>query len=409
MKKKRAIFRLSPANRLSFPILLNIWEKHKIDADFEIIIRESPLTAPPLQTVTDNDVVLYSFMTPHLPQIHEEIKVVKKSGALIVGGGPHVLGEQDLCFEMGFNVLFVGPAEESFKSFGHHLLNNSIEKHKIYKSTSAPGDFNDYLPISKYIRGLPPLEIMRGCFWNCNYCTTGLSKVIYRDFDSIKIYLNEIKNKNYNRINYICPSSMEYGASKGRLLDLDKLEELLRFTASYGFKFFEFGIFPSEIRPDSVSPDVMSLLRKYATQKSITLGAQSGCNNRLKEIKRGHSTHHIENAAAVANDHGFLAYLDFIVAYPGESHDERRTTVDFIKYLNKKYRIRTQIHHFFPLSGSHYAFHLPAYLAPDEKELLVNLTKSGIARDGWVQNETQTKAYFSWLKEYFPRHYSKYS
>ncbi|MCP5107713.1 MAG: TIGR04013 family B12-binding domain/radical SAM domain-containing protein [bacterium] len=418
MKRRKIIFRAAPFNRLSFPILLNAWESSGIDRYFEIIVRETPLTEKPAQTIGKNDVVLFSFMTPHLPLVHREIEAVKETGALIAGGGPHIGGEQRLAFDTGFHVLFVGPGEKNFITFGTDLLENRIQRKekKIYTDTGDTADeFNRYLPLTKYMKLIPPLEIMRGCFWNCAYCTTGDGcggrggRPLYRSLDSIKNFLDEISHRQFGRINYICPSSMEYRASKGRKVNLDKIEELLRLTHSYGFPHIEYGIFPSEIRPDTVSEAGMRMLKKYVSHKAVTLGAQSGSDERLKRLKRAHNTADIERAAAAANAAGFLANLDFITAYPDETADERRQTLEFIKTVNKKYRVRAQLHYFFPLSGSAYAHRFPSFLSGEEKEELKELKKGGLARDGWVENEKQVKHYFSWLKENFPRYYAEYS
>lgn len=412
MRKRRIIFRVTPFNRLSFPVLLNVWESHQIDHLFEIYVRDRPLTllnADPLQPIKKGDVFLFSFMTPHLPLIHEEIKEMEETGACIAGGGPHISGEQELVFKMGFNTCFEGPGETNFLRFGLDLLENKTGKNKIYKN--IPGktvDFSRYLPISKYMNEIPPLEIMRGCLWNCNYCTTGLYDVSYRTLDSIKTFLAEINKRKFNRINYISPSSMEYQAFGSRRVNLKKIEELLFLTKSYNFKFIEYGIFPSEIRPDTVSEEGMKILKKYVSHKSITLGAQSGSTARLKELHRGHTVEDIEAAVAIANANGFLANLDFIVAYPGETPEERRITLQFIKKLYKKYRIRTHFHHFFPLSGSPYAFRFPSFLSSSEKEALNELKRNGIASGGWIKNEEQVIHYFKWLKENFPNYYSKY-
>jgi B12-binding domain/radical SAM domain protein len=389
-----------------------VWESHQIDHQFEIIVRDRPLTllnAEPLQPIKKGDVFLFSFMTPHLPLIHEEIKKIEETGAFIAGGGPHISGEQELAFKMGFDTCFEGPGETNFLTFGLDLLENKTGEKKIYKN--IPGktvDFNRYLPISKYMNEIPPLEIMRGCFWHCSYCTTGLHDVSFRTLDSIKSFLAEMDKRKFKRINYISPSSMEYQAFGSRRLNLKKIEALLYLTKSYDFAFIEYGIFPSEIRPDTVSEEGMKILKKYVSHKSITLGAQSGSNTRLKELNRGHTVEDIEAAVAIANANGFLANLDFIVAYPGETPEERRFTLQFIKKLNKKYRIRIHFHHFFPLSGSPYAFRFPSFLSSSEKEALNELKESGIASGGWVKNEEQVIHYFKWLKENFPNYYSKY-
>ena len=412
--KRRIIFRIAPFNRLSFPVLLNAWESQQIDRHFEIIIREIPLTSQPFLPIQKNDVVLFSFMTPHLPLIHEEITALKGTGAIIAGGGPHISSEQELALEIGFHILFIGPGETNFLTFASDLLENNLEKNKIYSCptrTTSYEDLNTYMPITNYMRGTPPLEIMRGCAWNCNYCATGLQSAIYRDLDSINQFLSLTSARKVARVNYICPSAMEYYSSKNKQhkKSLEKIEELLHLTHSYQFRFLEYGIFPSEIRPDTVTSEGMKILKKYVSHKSITLGAQSGSNQRLKELKRAHTVNNIEQAVAIANDCGFLAYLDFIIAYPGETLEERRITIQFIKKLFHKYRIRTQLHHFFPLPGSAYAFRFPAFLSEIEKNTLHELKKNGISRDGWIENEKQAINYFKWLKQNFPKHYSKYS
>ena len=150
------------------------------------------------------------------------------------------------------------------------------------------------------------------------------------------------------------------------------------------------------------------MLKKYVSNNSVTLGAQSGCNERLKKLNRAHTTVDIERATAAANEAGFLANLDFIVAYPGETTEERQETFQFISGLQKKYRIRTHFHYFFPLSGSKYAFRFPSVLTEQDRMTLIALKRNGLSRDGWVKNEEQAVAYFKWLKENFPGYYSRY-
>lgn len=410
---RRVVFRVFPFNRLSFPVLLNAWEQRGLDGRFEIIIREQPLSAAPVQPIDKGDVVIFSFMTPHLPIIHREMEALKGSGAIIAGGGPHISGSQELVLEMGFDVLFAGTGEENFLRFGRDLLDNSFSSSlsfpMVYRAAAADsGELNRYFPSTKYLKGAPPLEIMRGCFWNCNYCATGSRKMVLRELDSIVAYLQEVKKKGINRINYICPSSMEYGAPRGRKLDLAKIEELLRITKTFDLQFIEFGIFPSEIRPDTVTTEGMAILRKYVSHKAVTIGAQSGCDSRLRQLKRAHTTADVEAAIAIANENGFLAILDFIVAYPDETPEERELTLNFIDRLNKTYRVRTQLHHFFPLSGSTYEYRFPSFMSEQEKNKLHALKKAGITRDGWVANEKQTSEFFHWLKGSFPRYYCRY-
>jgi radical SAM superfamily enzyme YgiQ (UPF0313 family) len=217
-----------------------------------------------------------------------------------------------------------------------------------------------------------------------------------------------MKKRRIIRINFISPSSLEYGAAKGRQVNPGKIAELLELARSYDFPFIEYGIFPSEIRPDTVTDSGMALLKKYVSHKFVTIGAQSGFNARLLELQRGHTTADIEQAAAISNANGFSTHLDFIVGYPDETPEERRETTAFIRKLNKKYLIRTHMHHFIPLSGSPYAYRLPSFLSENEKKQLRKLKTAGIATDGWISNEKQARQYIQWLKTYFPDDYSQY-
>ena len=405
--KRRVILRVTPINRLSFPVLLNAWEENGIDEAFEITIREQPLRREDLKP---GDVLLYSLMTSTLPEIHAEIKELKNRDILLVAGGPHITGDQELPFKMGFDTLFTGPAERTFLEFGKDLLDSRPIK-DIYRYEHNPESYRDfirYLPLSKYMVTMSPLEIMRGCTWNCSYCRTHMGEVFYRDIHSIDTYLKTMKQRDMLRINFISPSSMEFGADRPRGNNLPKIREVLELSRFYRFRFIEYGIFPSEIRPDTVTVEGMKLLKQYVSNKSVTIGAQSSLDSRLKDLKRGHTAADIEKAAAAANEGGFSVTLDFIVGYPDETREERQENIRFIKRLSKEYRLKTHIHFFIPLPGSAYGNRLPSFLSEEEKDELHFLRTAGISREGWVSNEQQAHRYLNWLKDNFPEYYSRF-
>jgi len=386
---------------------LNAWEKNSIDREFEIIIRHEPLSRTDIRT---NDVILYSFMTSVFPDIYAEIKEIKQKDVLIVGGGPHITGDQELPFKIGFDTLFVGPGERNFLQFGMDLLDNRpIRNLYQYENTAnAYADFNDYLPLTKYMKTIGPLEITRGCFWNCSYCITHLHSPWFRDINSIDTFYRHAKQRNLKRINFISPSSMEYGAPKPGQVNIQKIKEVLERAQSYEFPFVEYGIFPSEIRPDTLTDEGLALLRQYVSNKSVTIGAQSSLDTRLKDLHRGHTAAAVEPAVAIANAHGFTANLDFIVGYPDETQGERQANINYIKTLSKTYRIKAYLHFFIPLPGSAYGYRFPSFLSGEEKEQLHQLTSAGIATPGWIDNEKQALGYLNWLKEHFPAYYSRF-
>ncbi len=403
MKRKRVIFRVFPFNRFTFPVLLNVWEKAGIDSYFDIVISEGRVACK------EGDIVVYSFMTPHLPIIAEEIYSLKDKNVLIAAGGSHIDGSTELPLKIGVNILFKGFGEESFKQFGNDLISGNIKDGGKTYSRKVKTDLNKYLPFSKYFKMVPPLEIFRGCLWNCKYCQTGTADYSFRSMNSIVTFLKGLKEKSFKRVTFISPSALEYGSKIPGKPDHSSISELLETVASFGFNFFEYGIFPSEIRPGTLDKELVKILKKNVTNKWITLGAQSGSDERLKELHRGHSTYDVESDIEIANSYGFKVNLDFIIGYPDESEDEREKTLSFIRKLSKRYRVKIHLHHFFPLSGSEYQFRLPTYLKDEDKKNLHKLNNDGIVTGWWEKHEIAVKNYFGWLKDNYPEYLNNYT
>jgi B12-binding domain/radical SAM domain protein len=424
-KKRRIIFRVFPGNRLTMPLLLNIWEKNKLDRCFDIqLVDVAPgrLAARQTGIIKAEDVFIYSFMTPHLPWVAEEIGCLRSGAAavpLLAAGGPHVSADPELAMACGFNVIFRGAGEKTFLQFGRDLLAEKIIANEtvLYDGRAMPGDdesghnvasWEGYIPVSTYFKTVPPLEITRGCFWNCRYCQTSGEKPRYRGLDSTREYLAELRRRSMPRVGFISPSALEFGAKDQPRPDLDKIEALLELCRTAGLSFIEYGIFPSELRPDTVSDAGLSLLRRYVSNRRLTFGAQSASDARLAAIGRGHRLDVIAAAVETANDAGFVANLDFIIALPEETAGDRRDLLDLLKTLRQKYRVYFQLHHFFPLAGSPFARRLPSYLRAVERQTFSDLKKNGSASDWWLAGEKSVQDYFRWLVKKFPAVFKEY-
>jgi len=423
--KRRIFFRVFDANRLTMPLLLNIWEANGLDRFFDIRLADAApgeLVYHPAFAADQADVFIYSFMTPHLPWVAGEIshlRSVAGSGLLLAAGGSHVSSEPDLAAACGFNVIFIGPGEKTFLRFAQDLLAGKpfgaepviYDGRALSQGSGADPEgksWQRYIPVSAYFKTVPPLEITRGCFWNCRYCQTGGEKPCYRSADAILPYLEELQRRRMARVGFISPSALEYGAEKPRHPDSERIEALLELCLVAGFRFIEYGIFPSEVRPDTVREVDLSRLRRYVSNRRLTFGAQSASDARLTAIGRGHRVKDIAAAVKKANEAGFTANLDFIIALPGETAADRCDLLELMKSLKQKYRVFFQLHHFFPLAGSPFARSLPSYLSAAERQTFSDLKKNGLASDWWLDGERSVHDYFRWLEKNFPEIFSEY-
>jgi len=386
-KKIPFIFRVTRSNRFTIPVLLHTLEKDRWDKVFDLKTAD---TFRDLVRAAEEKraLIAYSFMTPHLPDVWREIRRLKKTcktGSLLIAGGPHPTGDPDGTLEMGFDAAISGDGETGLPLFIRTFLDGTDLHRRIF---SAPNlsSLDESFPISRYDSLVPPLEITRGCFYGCSFCQTRGRKPVHRSLESIERFLDELARKGFLfRAGFICPSGFEYGSEKAGAPSNGKIEALLSSSKSRGIRFLEYAIFPSEVRPNTVSHDLLKCVRKYCSNKKITLGAQSASDRILKEEKRGHTFEAIERAAALIHEHGFRPQIDFIMGFPEETEADRMETLRRMKHLGLRYRAWNQVHYFLPLAGTPQYRRSPSPLSDRTIRILDGYAQNGYANNWWRQ------------------------
>ncbi|MFZ0389232.1 MAG: radical SAM protein, partial [Calditrichia bacterium] len=175
----------------------------------------------------------------------------------------------------------------------------------------------------------------------------------------------------------------EYGASAGHQTRLEIIRELLEFCTANGTEFLEYGIFPSETRPNTFSPELVKLLAGYCSNKKIAIGAQSGSERLLKKMRRGHGVEEISHACRLTREAGLQPVVDVIIGFPEENPDDRRDTLKLIKKLHRRYQARIQVHYFLPLTGTPLKEEIPAKIDYRTQDLLNRLEADGVCTGWW--------------------------
>ncbi len=233
----------------------------------------------------------------------------------------------------------------------------------LVEGRGAPVDELDRFPPFAVRRRLwGPIEITRGCIYACKFCQTPfLAKARFRHRSAPEIarWASEIRRAGMRDVRFVSPTSLSYG-SPDETVDLAAIEDLLaRVRAAIGDdgRLF-FGTFPSEVRPEHVTPEALAILARYVDNDNLVIGGQSGSARVLARSHRGHDVESIEHAVRVAVEAGFVPNVDFLLGLPGEEEEDAQATVDLIERLTAL-GARAHGHTFMPLPGTPFR-HSPA-------------------------------------------------
>jgi B12-binding domain/radical SAM domain protein len=349
-------------------------------------------------------VLLISFFTTQFFDVEEVIKNVRKDfdkKVICIAGGPHPTGSPLSTLNLGFDLAVLGEAEEVFLKLIDKMLKDEeyfslpniahFDENKsliINKRDEKFVDLDKFPPITKHFEHYGPIEITRGCPYRCNFCQTSQifgTKLRNRSVEKVCEYIEIMFSKGLADTRFITPSLFLYGSKTGKDLNLSKIEELFKnvkdIIKSKGKLFV--GTFPSEIRPEHINKDTIEILKKYADNDNVILGAQSGSERVLKLANRGHTLDDVCNAVELLTKANFKVNLDFIFGLPYETKDDVVKTIDFIDKLISKYRVRIHAHYFIPLPGTKFQDCLPEESSNLYLEYSKELKSKGVIYGNW--------------------------
>ncbi len=157
-----------------------------------------------------------------------------------------------------------------------------------------------------------------------------------------------------------------------------------------GKEYTYLGSFPSEVRPDSISPEALALIREFAANDNILIGAQSGSDRMLGICHRGHTVDDVYRAVELTTRSGLIANLDFIFGMPGETAADAEKTLKVIRELAQM-GARIHSHTFMPLAGTPWADEPAGTLDDRTKSLLESLTGKGQHFGQWRSQGTMAR------------------
>lgn len=323
-----------------------------------------------------------------------------------IAGGVHCSAEPEQVARAGFDYVACGEGEQLLVQLCQALLQGeyfpelrglaylSSNNEFVYQGRAMIDSLDDYSPGSEKHRKFGPIEITRGCIYACKFCQTpyvNKARFRHRAIDQCLSFAAIMYNAGLRDFRFISPSSLSYG-STDESVNFSALDALLggmRISLGRDARIF-YGSFPSEVRPEHISPELLKLLRQYVDNDNLIIGAQSGSLDVLQSCKRGHDVDQVRQACALCLDYGFTPNIDFLLGLPGENEHDRQLSINLAETLAKD-GAKIHLHSFMPLPGTPYAHQQPAEFEQSTLDRLNKLCSSGKAYGQWQKQQRIAK------------------
>ncbi len=342
--------------------------------------------------------VLYGVSTPLFLELASEIARTASRVPVVVGG-PHAEGAYWQLLRLGVYAAVVGDGENAVAGLAEALLGErDLRDVPNIAYSPEPGvfrvtriehvDLDDYEPFHAGLSLYPPIEIMRGCPYRCRFCQVPWlfkARVRFRSPGRVAEAARAYVSAGRRRIRFIAPIGFAYMSEKPGQPNPGAIEELLRGVREAGGMPF-LGSFPSETRPEYVAPEVLRVVKRYAANRRISVGLQSGSNRVLRLVDRGHTVEEALEAIELVLSHGFTPVVDIIFGLPGEEEEDVQATVEVMESLAAR-GARLRLHTFLPLPGTPLARARPRPLHPLYRRAVRRLLGRGVLEGDWEDQE----------------------
>jgi B12-binding domain/radical SAM domain protein len=353
----------------------------------------------------DRLAVALSFATANLPETVALITKLRtiQPAPMVIAGGPHPSARLESVLRLGANAVVHGEGEETFPALLERFLaaespaglpgvaTLDTDGQLIQGPRPTPIDLDAYPPLGVKHRRFGPVEITRGCPCACAFCQTSFlfgGRMRHRSVESIVHWVAQAMQRGYSYVRFVTPNAFAYQSEdNGRTVNLDAIEHLLREMATLvGKERVYFGSFPSEVGPETVTPEAVTLVRRYCGNDNLIFGAQTGSDRLLQSLRRNHTVADVYRASEMIVSGGLTPVVDVIFGLPGEEAEDVAATLRMMEDLVEIGAV-LHTHTFMPLPGTPLENAPPGQVDPALHPLLDRLASQGHQIGQWRRQE----------------------
>ena len=210
----------------------------------------------------------------------------------------------------------------------------------------------------------------------------------HRSVAHVVTWVQRAMARGYSYVRFVTPNAFAYlSEDNGRTANLDAIERLLReMAALVGKELVYFGTFPSEVGPETVTPEAVALIRRYCGNDNLIFGAQTGSDRLLRALRRSHTVADIHRAAETIAAGGLTPIVDLIFGLPEEEAEDVAATLRLMEDLVAMGAV-LHTHTFMPLPGTPLENAPPGRVDPALHPLLDRLASQGHQIGQWRKQE----------------------
>src|SRR5260370_34237772 len=214
----------------------------------------------------------------------------------------------------------------------------------------------------------------------------------YRSLENTVAEIEQLVQAGFKDIRFTTPNALGYLSDDGVHPNYTRLEQAFIAMPAVGGKAnIKFGGFPSEMRPEHITPELAQLIARYSDASYIAIGAQSGSESMLEAMHREHDVAAVERAVSylVKYCHKLKKiYVDFIAGLPNETAQDEALSQGLMERLTRTSpKVVIHSHTFMPLPGTPMQYMPPGSVAKTPRATFEKLTKRGQREEAGQEQE----------------------
>jgi radical SAM superfamily enzyme YgiQ (UPF0313 family) len=214
----------------------------------------------------------------------------------------------------------------------------------------------------------------------------------HRSLDNILEHIEQLVRFGFKDIRFTTPNALALASDDGVHPNYAQLEEaLIAMHKVAGNAKIKFGEFPSEMRPEHITPELAQLLDRYSDAAYIAIGAQSGSESMLESMHREHDVAAVERAVSYLTQYCRKLkkiYVDFIAGLPGETPEDEALSKELMERLTRMNpKVCVHSHTFMPLPGTPMQYMPPGSVGRTTRATFEKLSKRGQEWGDWQEQE----------------------